>query len=540
MEKLLRTHRLFIVCFVFVIAFWTARVIAINYAGYAYDSVTNSNNYNSDEIAQQNILRDWQAGYRANVYVGDDNWFIKYPIYVAANNLPFSPVGKLLATMLAIMSATAFLALYSIYKFIDIFVADKKRRKRSLILMASFLAIIPGEAFYTLSMPNSRNIEVGLTLFLLLQLYRSLFDKQWPRGRFKPKLAALLLLLSCLIADDPLFLYIVVAPVALVAFTMFLFDKLKSGYFWKLALFILAAFVGSHVIKLLITWVLPLSFAPHSSDIVSLPKFESNLNLFLQFGLRIFGADIWGDHFRNARTIIRVVYIFVLGLSGYFLARGYKRNKNLFYGAVGFIFVWNVLTFLVNSAVTDSTATRYLIYAVPIELIGLLLAVVSIKTFKQYATVLAILSVGVGLSIFLVTRSIVRNHHQYPNTLDNQVLAAVRQNGLTKGYGNYWLADIQTYLSDNQVQELAVTCNQSGGQLKLRINLLLSEDGALFLRHPAKSFLVYSPLYQASSCSPGQLVPLLGQPARLLNFGGPDGDYLAIYNYDIGNKVNYK
>jgi uncharacterized protein YneF (UPF0154 family) len=540
MRKFLEANRLFFICFVFVIAFWTARIIAVNYAGYSYGYATNSNSYNSDEIAQQNILRDWQSGYRAKVSVGDDNWFIKYPIYVLTNNLPVNPISKLLITTFIIMYITAFFALYSIYRFIDIFVLDKRHRKRSLVLMSMFLAILPGEAFHTLSMPNSRNIEVGLTLFLLLQLYRSLFDKHWLRAHFRPKLVLLFLLLSSLIADDPLFLYIVVAPIALTAFGLYVVDKLKSNYFWRLALFIFSAFIGAHIIKSLIVWLTPLSFTVHSSDIVSVSQFENNINLFLQFGLRIFGADAWGAHFRNARTIIRLTYILVLGLACYFLGRGYRRNNNLFYGALGSIFIWNIVTFLINSEVTDSTATRYLIYAVPIEIIGLLLAVAAIKTTRQYMTVLAVLSVGLILSFFLVVKTITKDYHEQPNMLDEQVISAIQKNGLTKGYGNYWLAGIQTYLSNNKIHELSIYCNLVNSKPKLKISLLLSEDGALFLQHPSKSFLVYSPLYQASSCSPSQLVPLLGQPAKLLNFGGPSGDTMAIYNYDIASKINYK
>jgi len=83
------------------------------------------------------------------VAVGDDNWFIKYPLYVLTNNLPISPIGQFLVTMLVLLYITAFLMLYSISEFINIFVKNIKKRRRSLALIAIFLAIIPGDAFYT-------------------------------------------------------------------------------------------------------------------------------------------------------------------------------------------------------------------------------------------------------------------------------------------------------------------------------------------------------------------------------------------------------
>lgn len=528
MKKLLKANRLFIACFIFLIAFWTIRAVAVNYDG---------GNYNSDQVAQQNILKDWQAGYRAKVAVGDDNWFIKYPLYVVTNNLPTSPIKQLFITNLIIIYVTAFFLLYSVYKFIDIFVSEKKIRKKSLVLMTIFLAIIPTIAFLTIANPDSRNVEVGLTLFLLLQLHRFLFDKNWLKAHFRLKLGLLFLLLSSLIADDPLFLYSVVAPLALAALGLFIFDKLSSRHLWKLGIFTFLAFVGSRIIKLLMTSIFPLTFATHGPSVASFAQVEKNLLIFFQFGVGIFGINVWGYQLGTADFTVGLVYILVFGLACYFLSKAYKRNKNLFYGALGFIFIWTIATFFFNSIVFDALSARYLIYALPIEILGLLLAVTAIKTTKQYAALLVVFSVGFVLLFFTTAQTISRNRHNPPNAIDYQVINTLEKDGVTQGYGMYWLAGIQTYLSNNKIHELSIKCIPDSSMPTVTLSSLLSENGTYYKLHPAKSFLVYSTIYQSASCSPEQLAPLLGQPAQLLNFGGPVGDYVAIYNYNIGTKI---
>lgn len=538
MKNLLKMHRVFIACFILVALFWTLRVFAIDHSGYQFQGYTSSNSYNSDVVAQQNILKDWQAGYRAKVIVGDDNWFIKYPLYVVTNNLPIGPIGQLLTTILVLMYVTAFILLYSINGFIKILVPDKNNRVRYLALMSIFIAIIPGTAFYILTAVNSRNIEIGLTLFLLLQLHRSLFDKNWLKRHRQAKLVALLALVSCLIANDPLFSYTIVVPIALIAFGLYVFNKLKSNYFWKLAGFIVISFILSKVIKLAIVWLFPVSFSNHTSFIVSLAQFESNINLFLTTGINIFGANLWGDHFRSDLTLIAAIYALILGLAVYFLARGFKRNKNLFYGASIGIFIWTFITFLCNSSIGAPWTIRYLIYMLPIEIIGLLLAVVAIKTARQFNTLLIILSLAFAICLYTTTKSLINNYHMPPNQIDSQVVESINRNGLTKGFGSYWLSGIQTYLSNNKVHEINLACSQVGANTVLKSDPLLSENASFFMLHPKKSFLVYSPIYDKPNCSPYQLVPLLGQPAKVLIFGGPTGQYLAIYNYDISSKVN--
>jgi hypothetical protein len=537
LKKLLKANLVLIACFIFVTALWTARAIAINYTGYSYNTYTNSNTYTSDEVAQQNILKDWQSGYRLKVAVGDDNWVIKYPLYVVTNNLPLSPIGQLLVTIIVLLTITAFMLVYSASRFINLLEKDKIKRTRYLILITIFLAVIPGDALFTFAQINSRNVEIGLTLFLLLQLYRSIFDKNWMKNHFRLKLCSLLVLLSVLIANDPLFLYMIVAPVFLVAIFMYLFKKIDNRYFWNLTIFIILSLIGEEVLKFLMVQLLPLTFSAHTSSIVSLPQFETNLSLLLNGGVNVFGINLWGDHFKNIRTVSRLIYLIIFTLSVCFIYRGCKKNKNIFYGSLVFILFWNFLSFTLNTIITNSTSERYLIYAIPIEIIGLILVIISISNNRQYYALLALLSCLLCFSLYTNTKTIINYHNNQTNTLDTLVISALEENGLTKGYGSYWLSEIQTYLSNNKIQEINISCDPGGSSSALTLNSLLGEDGAYYKDHPAKTFLVYSPAYDKSGCSPTNLTTLIGAPAKVLNFGGANGDYVAIYNYDIGRYI---
>jgi hypothetical protein len=338
-------------------------------------------------------------------------------------------------------------------------------------------------------------------------------------------------------ANDPLFVYVVVAPTAIFTFAYFIFNKLKSDYFWKLAVFILASFIGSFLIKLLITALFPLSFVDHQSTIVSLAQVESNVNLFLSSGSDIFGVNIWGGKLVSSVTFIRLAYLFILGLSGCFMVSKYKKTKNIFYGLVGFTFLWNILIFLTSSLVSNITSDRYLIYALPMEMLGLLFVVVSIKNVRQYLTVFALLLFTLVLSFGMAAQAIHKDRQTPTNLVDSQVLRALEQNHLTMGYSVYWISGIQTFLSNNKIHELSINCGETNGVMNLSISNLLSEDQTYFTQHPSKTFIVYSPVYKSVSCDASQLAGLLGQPAKELRFGGPDGDYLYIYNYNIASKI---
>src|ERR1035438_1763091 len=54
--------------------------------------------FNSDNVAQQTILSEWQRGVRGGAQLGEDNWFIKFPLYEAMNQVRVSPEQRAFLT----------------------------------------------------------------------------------------------------------------------------------------------------------------------------------------------------------------------------------------------------------------------------------------------------------------------------------------------------------------------------------------------------------------------------------------------------------
>jgi hypothetical protein len=111
------------------------------------------------------------------------------------------------------------------------------------------------------------------------------------------------------------------------------------------------------------------------------------------------------------------------------------------------------------------------------------------------------------------------------------IIEAVKAKGLTKGYGSYWQANVNTYLSKNQIAFLPSLCAPDGVTAQFRWLI----DGGQFDRKAGRSFYVLDPYFPSPRlCTVDQLVSQFGQPQEVLQVGDKT---ILIFDYDISNRM---
>lgn len=530
----LKAH-LWLMCLALVVIVWCFRLLSISYAG--YPPVTTTNQTGSDQVAQQNILWYWQHGYHEGASTGDDNWFIKYPLYVIANSLPISPLKQQFVISLVLLIITAFLILYSLKGIIRLFTENVGQRRNALVGCSIFLAAVPLTAFFILTIPNSRNIELGMSCFLLLKLAGFL---KFPPARplHKNRNAYLLMVVAgCLLADDPLFVYELAAPFLLAVGIYYFAAKLSWRTATQLLGFALAALVLSRIIRQILQLVLPLKFIAHVSMIASYDGFLNNLRLLLVNGVKILGIDMWGRTPLAAGTLLTLSFMVIFGaaLKG-LVGRAVHDSPHVFKEILLIIGLTVIAIFLASTffaeRAVDRLSGRYIIMLLPLELIGLAFCLVRLRLARQQLFMAATLLIAFILVAGQSGRALAAHYHTQPEAEDYMIISQIESRGLHKGYAEYGRAVIESYLSAHKLFIGSVVCQKPVNTLTYFDTL---SEKSVFTKSAQRSFYLFSPA-NSSDCTAPQLAAQFGSPSQIVRLS--DGEYLAIYNYDIGTRIN--
>jgi hypothetical protein len=111
-------------------------------------------------------------------------------------------------------------------------------------------------------------------------------------------------------------------------------------------------------------------------------------------------------------------------------------------------------------------------------------------------------------------------HHQ-------AIVQSMRRYGLTKGYADYWGADINTYLSGNSIEFIAAKCRADGVHT-YRWNM---DDRVIHQPATRTFYLVDKASQQSDSCTVAMVERQLGTPAETIAIDSQA--LLLIYNDDI-------
>ena len=529
------SRHLLAVCFIFVMSIWTIRLASLYYGPTSVGP--NGSLYTSDAVAQQVILKDWQKGYRQSAVVGQDNWVIKYPLYIATNNLPISANYRILTTSWLILATTAFLIIWSLQRFMfTLGSAGRRKKQLSLLALSAFLAAIPATTFFIFQFPNSRNIEIGLAMFLMVELHRFFVSKRIYQTHTYIKIAAILLTSSLLLADDPLFFYEFGLPLLFITAAYFIF--LPQVARWKLYViggFAALSVIASKLIAQALTALTPLSYIKPQMAFASFDQFIVNLKYLFSNAIDIFGIDFWGKEPFKLHTILVYVFIIIFVFSVYgFISQARSHKDSIIHGVSVTIGVIAVAVFCLNtffSSGLDNLSGRYLIILIPVQLFALSYALLKINNKRLNGFIMVCLALAVMLTAIFSVKTIVTNFHEPVNNIDRSVLSAIKKANLSKGYAAYSRSTTLTYSSDFKVNVVSVECGLQ--DKKMYFSPVLSEEGAL--NQPVqKSFYLYDPT-RPYDCQAQDLRHLFGDPQQSITL--PTKEVLNIYNYDINTRI---
>jgi hypothetical protein len=114
-----------------------------------------------------------------------------------------------------------------------------------------------------------------------------------------------------------------------------------------------------------------------------------------------------------------------------------------------------------------------------------------------------------------------------PNDKETRTLAAVRAEGLTKGFGHYSDSDVNTYYSGNEIDFLGVYCQYG----RLHFYHWLTDD-AILDKPAQRTFLLYDPSrFDAPGCPVDAELRQFGQPGKRIPL--TYGRELLVYDRDI-------
>jgi len=496
--------------------------------------------YNSDDVSWQNILFTWHpfSGHRVTLG-GSDTFILKIPLFSLLAHF-FSPSRKLLfleSSILAILTFTLFY-IASLYFLVKAKIKLSYLNLLPFVWLASF-----GYAFDQLYLnPILRNFEIGLSFITFMLVAMVYYGSINPLRSVVSKAVTLLASITAgmLIYNDPYYLYFTVVPVALFSAVLLLMKKVPKNSVITIYACIFLSLIFAKLTSLIATNAGIDIVSVYPVQFVVFDKFFANLALSLHGILVIFGADFFGRKMVNIVTASAVVNALVVGFIFYKICQlrkevtgglGDKLNTGrlwtVFFGLF-FVFVFTAYAF--SSLAVDLNTYRYFAILVFASVLFLAITVGSLRSGRLF--VAAVLIAGIVLNLYVtvggaqgyVPPGVAGNRGNYVNY---DIIHAVGSRGLTKGYGDYWQGNINTFLSNDAVEFLPILC--SDGHTRPFHWLI---DEARFNRSAQRSFYMIDP--DLPTCTPEQIITQFGEPNDTLLVTDKT---ILIYNYDILSKM---
>jgi hypothetical protein len=380
--------------------------------------------------------------------------------------------------------------------------------------------------------PNTRNLEIGLAVLSLagfaLYLERGL---QWGHVRNRLVVIGTAALLGVFMYSAAYYLIFVLAPLGLLLSVNMAVSGLDRRQV-RLLLFLAASAVVSVVCRGILDqvgWVQkgePVRF-------VTADQIGFHLQLLLESGLTIFGANFLGHRvlsFDSVRSIAQLSILVPILASPIWLSKKYRLSDQIWRYYFALLPYFVALAFVFTSYVGDFESRRYLVI-LPFAAAVTVAFVYQDLSEPRLRKLLALsLVMNIVLGIYSVGSKIDASDPR--NVRSAETISLVRSVGLEKGYTHFWLSNINTYLTRNDVAFIQVVCVEE----RLRFYPWLTDDG--ILEKPAQSTFY---LYDARSedivdCTPERLINQLGDPAQILAID--KSTTLAIYDYDISTKFD--
>jgi len=500
---------------------------------------------NSDAAAQQSIVLTWLHVGHERAFLPPDTWILKLPLYVVVESLPLSSAARI--TLEAAVANALMLALLSAGAWWFAGRAGGTRRRLDAVLPLAWLATLGGGMGRDLSTgPNYRNVELGLALAALALAARFLPPSDArPRGRRRrrtPATAAVAavaapVLLAVLWVDDPSFLALLGLPLlaacllAAVAPSVGRARRLPS----RRRLAAVAALVAGSLA------LVPLLQAALDAAGVSVIGGGTSVSL---------SADTVADHLGALKPAVEAQLhdrgrfgwaAFALGLA--LLATGALlcgllawragRRRDVVLGLLAVNPLLAVAAVVVKRDFDGVGDGRYLVFAVVDLVVGTAVGLAVLRTRHPRAatalTVLVAAAVVGNATVRLLAGAVDPAAHER----QAQVQRALVATGATKGFAEYWSANLYVHRTAGALQLSEVRCGE-GGRLQLRD--FLTDTARLRMASP-RTVLLFDPADDVfKQCPRARIDAQLGPPVQ--EVAAPRGTAVLVYPYDITARLD--
>ena len=413
----------------------------------------------------------------------------------------------------------------------------KARITPSYVSLSPFLWLASfGTGFATTFLNTDwRDYEFGVSFIFYMLFLRYYYDEIHPRESKKAKFitAGLLILASLYTYSDPYFFYLTLLPLACWFAGLWILGKISLRKAIGPILFTFLALIFGRVLMSLFARVGII--APKGAlTITSLRNLHRSFDIFFASMGSIFGINFPKDSLISLGniTILTAISLILFKLRS-IIRHSYQRVRSPGLAIKVFFSLLGIASIAAYIAIENSVGdtSRYLDLFV---YVGALLIVLGMSEFgtRTLRTILTVLIVTAILNTS-ATISQLQNSHAAADSVNNsnyKLISTVEQLGFTKGYAGYWDSDINTYLSQNTVEFLPVTCSKSA-----TVPLPLLVNGSLFSQLATKTFFVIDPTHTSPKlCSETQLYDQFGQPTGTIKVGK---DTILLYNYDLYTKM---
>lgn len=483
--------------------------------------------YTSDSVAVQVVLGQWLRGYHDTAWLGVDNFLLKLPVYLLTEyTLPHSRL-TLLLTDLLFAAAGLFLFWRAARYFVARYAPGGRPALGPAVLWLTTLSTAFLAMFF---IPNLRNVEIGLSFFIVAQVLRHLEGDAEVSGRpGRVVVAAAVVGCGFFLYNDPYFLYTAAVPLMIALGHRWWTDGSRRAV-------VLLGLVGGSVLAHR-AWQAVLEhlnvrvFGPPPS-FVPFDRFPETAGLFVQGVLRIFHADFFGRDVGRPGTVITLVNAALLGLLLLFAAAWARRHLRSAPTGPVFVLAQIVVAsaaYVFSNYSTDTGTHRYLV-VLPFDLV-LVACLAHDRLARRGRVVLVGLLVVAFAGNTLSLGRALASRPRPGNTANQVLIEAVRGQGLEKGYADYWSGNINTFLSGNEIDFIPVFCPE-GGYVPYRWLI----DDAILDKPATRTFFVEDPKSQiGKGCPAATAATQFGPPAATVPLG--DGRRLLVYDHDIGSTL---
>lgn len=515
--------------------------------------------YNSDDVVWQNALLYWRP-FHHQLYYADAGatYLAKLPVYWLIS-LVMSPGRGALMVAGLFFTLVNFTAIY----FSTIYLLRRAGLRATWLTLLPFVWLASfGYGITSLFVaPNLHNVEVSsifVTFAILVKIYsdRVSFTRSFGAAAWAVVFA---FFMGLMIANDHYYLFVCTIPAFAFVTSASLLKLPMKRQNVQVFILLVASLLAVKIIDVIATKsgivLVPGTGSAAVQQLIGFDGLLSSIIAALHGLLIIFGADFWGRPISQALVYVGLINTMLLiVIVGYgirlskTLTTRLRANKVVPLRTSIPSLLWAVmlcvfLMFVVTTTAQQAADPYHYLIVVPFFAVPLLCWLCATRNVNRYLYVIlgiaVVLNTGTALLGVLKPELINEPYGKpYGITVANdqpynmRLIAYLKANDLTKGFGGYADSNINSYLSKGEVDIIPTGCAINVPQVA---RFLFAESQ--LARPAAKTFYLYNPsaFPFPDDCTPSQAEAVIGKPTEILY---SQGDTILVYPYDLTSRLS--